>query len=79
MTVVIGPLLERGRGRLLVGTMSVYLPRGIRCELAIGTLVRVTYHERDGLRIVETIRPLPEERLVWPRSTDCVEPPRDRL
>lgn len=79
MTVMIGPLLERGRRRLLVGTLSVYLPRGIRCELAIGTLVRVTYHERDGLRIVDTIRPLPEERLVWPRSTDCVEPPQDRL
>ena len=79
MTVMIGPLLERGRRRLLVGTQSVYLPRGILCELMIGTLVRVTYHERNGLRIVETIRPLPEERLVWPRSTDCVEPPRDRL
>ena len=79
MTVMIGPLLERGRRRLLVGTLSVYLPRGILCELAIGTLVRVTYHERDGLRIVDAIRPLPEERLVWPRSTDCVEPPQDRL
>jgi hypothetical protein len=79
MAVVIGPLIERGRRRLLVGIMNVYLPRGIRCELAIGTLVRVTYHERNGLRIVETIRPLPEERLVWSRSTDRVEPPRDRL
>jgi hypothetical protein len=79
MTVVIGPLLERGRRRLLVGTMSVYLPRGVRCELAIGTLVRVTYHERDGLRIVETIRPLPEERLVRPRPPNRVQPPRDRL
>jgi hypothetical protein len=59
MAVVIGPLVERGRRRLLVGIMSVYLPRDIRCELAIGTLVRVTYHERDGLRIVETIKPLP--------------------
>ena len=78
MTVVIGPLLERGRRRLLVGTMSVYLPRDIRCELAIGTLVRVTYHKRDGLRIVETIKPLPEERLVWPRPPNRVEPPQDR-
>jgi hypothetical protein len=77
MTVVIGPLLERGRRRLLVGTMSV--PRGILCELVIGTLVRVTYHERDGLRIVETIRPLPEERLVWPRPPNRVQPPRHRL
>ena len=79
MTVVIGPLLERGRRRLLVGIMSLYLPRGILCELAIGTLVRVTYHERAGLRIVETIRPLPEERLVWPRPIDPVKPPRERL
>ena len=79
MTVVIGPLLERGRRRLLVGTMSVYLPRGILCELAIGTLMRVTYHERDGLRIVETIRPLPEERLVRPRPPNRVQAPRDRL
>jgi hypothetical protein len=58
--------------------MSVYLPRGIQCELVIGTLVRVTYHERNGLRIVETIRPLPEERLAWPRI-DRVDRPRDRL
>jgi hypothetical protein len=79
MTVVIGPLLERGRRRLLIGTMSVYLPRGILCELVIGRLVRVTYHERDGLRIVETIRPLPEEGLVWPRPPNRVQPPRDRL
>jgi len=79
MTVVIGPLLERGRRRLLVGIMSLYLPRGILCELTIGTLVRVTYHERDGLRIVETIRPLPEERLVWPRPIGPVKPPQDRL
>jgi hypothetical protein len=75
MTVVIGPLLERGRRRLLVGTTSVYLPRGMLCELTIGTLVRVT----DGLRIVETIGPLPEERLVWPCSTDCVEPAQEHL
>ena len=79
MTVVIGPLLERGRRRLLVGTMRVYLPRGVPFDLAIGTFVRVTYHERDGLRIVETIRPLPEERLVWPRPPHRVQPPRDRL
>jgi hypothetical protein len=78
MAVVIGPLIERGRRRLLVGIMNVYLPRGVRCELEIGTLVRVTYHERNGLRIVETIRPLPEERLAWPRI-DRVDRPRDRL
>jgi hypothetical protein len=79
MAVVIGPLLERGRRRLLVGTMSVYLPRGILCELVIGTLVHVTYHERDGLRIVEMIRPLPEEGLVRPRPPNRAQPPRGRL
>jgi hypothetical protein len=67
MTVVTGLLLERGRRRLLVG---VYVPRGILCELASG--------ERDGRRIVDTIRRLPEERLVWPRI-DCADPPRYRL
>ena len=67
MTVVTGLLLERGRRRLLVG---VYVPRGILCELASG--------ERDGLRIVDTIRQLPEERLVWPRI-DRADPPRYRL
>ena len=70
MTVVTGPLLERGRRRLLVGPMSVYVLRGILCELASG--------ERDGLRIVDTIRQLPEERLVWPRI-DRADPPRYRL
>jgi hypothetical protein len=39
MMVVIGPLLERGRCRLLVGVTAVYLPHGMMCELAIGTLV----------------------------------------
>lgn len=69
MGVVIGPLLKRGTRRALIGT----------CDLAIGTLVRVEYTERDGRRMVETIRPLPEERLVWPRSTESAETPRERL
>jgi hypothetical protein len=76
MGVLIGPLLERGTRRALVGVTSVYLPRGMTCDLAIGTLVRVEYSERDGRRMVKTIRPLPEERLVWPRSADRVEGPR---
>jgi hypothetical protein len=37
MTVVIGPLVERGRRRLLVGVTAVYLPRGMTCELPLGT------------------------------------------
>lgn len=68
MGVMIGPLLERGTRPVLVGITSVYLPQGMTYDLAIGTLVRVVYRERDGRRMVETIRPLPEERLVWPRS-----------
>jgi len=38
MGVLIGPLLERGTRRALVGVTSVYLPRGMTCDLAIGTL-----------------------------------------
>jgi hypothetical protein len=69
MTVVIGPLVERGRRRLLVGVTAVYRPRGMTCELALGTLVRVTCQEHEGIRTVETIKSLPEPPTTWRRLT----------
>jgi hypothetical protein len=60
MGVVVGPLLKRRSRWLLIGVTSIHLPRRMTCELAIGTLVRVAYTEREGRRLVETIQPLPE-------------------
>lgn len=60
MGVVVGPLVKRRSRWLLVGVTSIHLPRRMTCALAIGTLVRVAYTEREGRRLVETIQPLLE-------------------
>ena len=61
--VVVGPILERDGERLRVGAGStVFLRHGATCNLPVGTLVRVTFTQRDGRKEVETIQPLPEVR-----------------
>lgn len=60
MGVVVGPLVKRRSRWLLVGVTTIHLPRRMTCALAIGTLVRVAYTEREGRQLVETIQPLPE-------------------
>jgi hypothetical protein len=58
---IVGPILERDGDRLRVGqSASLFLPAGTRCDLRIGTLVRVTINRHDGRDEIASIEPLPE-------------------
>jgi hypothetical protein len=58
---IIGPILERDGDRFRIGSASpLFLPAGTRCDLRVGTLVRVTITQRDGRDEIASIRPLPE-------------------
>jgi hypothetical protein len=58
---IVGPILERQGDRLRVGQSApLFLPAGTRCDLRIGTLVRVTVTQREGRDEIASIQPLPE-------------------
>jgi hypothetical protein len=58
---IVGPILERDGDRLRVGSSSpLFLPVGTRCDLRVGTLVRVTVRQHDGRDEIASIQPLPE-------------------
>ena len=50
--VVLGRLQARLPDRIIVGDMALFLPHGTHCDHAIGTALRVTYAEREGIREV---------------------------
>ena len=56
-----GPILERDGDRLRVGSSRpLFLPVGARCDLRVGTLVRVTIKQHNGRDEIASIQPLPE-------------------
>jgi len=58
---IVGPILERDGDCLRVGSASpLFLPDGTRCDLRVGTLVRVTIRQHDGRDEIASIPPLPE-------------------
>ena len=58
---IVGPILERDGTRLRVGPVSpLFLADGARCDLRVGTLVRVTIRQHDGRDEIASIQPLPE-------------------
>ena len=58
---IVGPILEREGDRLRVGSSPpLFLPVGTRCDLRVGTLVRVTIRQHDGRDEIASIQPLPE-------------------
>ena len=58
---IVGPILERDGDRLRVGSVSpLFKPVGTRCDLRVGTLVRVTIRHHDGRDEIASIQPLPE-------------------
>jgi hypothetical protein len=48
--VVLGRLQARLPDRIIVGDMVLFLPNGTHCDHAIGTALRVTYLEREGIK-----------------------------
>jgi hypothetical protein len=48
--VVLGRLQARLPDRIIVGDMALFLPNGTHCDHAIGTALRVSYTEREGIR-----------------------------
>lgn len=78
MGLVIGPLLERETRRALIGTTSDIGPGPMTCDVAIGTLVRVEYPERDSRGWSRRSGPCPTKAFSGPAS-DSLEPPRARL
>jgi hypothetical protein len=48
--VVLGRLQARLPDRIIVGDMVLFLPSGTQCDHAIGTALRVTYTEREGIK-----------------------------
>jgi hypothetical protein len=48
--VVLGRLQARLPDRIIVGDMVLFLPSGTLCDHAIGTALRVTYTEREGIK-----------------------------
>ena len=57
---IVGPILERDGDRLRVGPMSpLFLPVGTRCDLRLGTLVRVTIRHHGGRDEIASLQPPP--------------------
>jgi hypothetical protein len=48
--VVLGRLHARLPDRIIVGDLILFLPSGSKCDHAIGTELRATYTEHEGIK-----------------------------
>ena len=48
--VIVGPLLARLPDRVTIGETVVFLTSGIKCDHAIGTVLRAVYTEHAGIK-----------------------------
>jgi hypothetical protein len=59
--IILGPIREVAPDRVRVGTAAyLCLPEGMRCDYALGTVVRVVYAERGGRQEVVSIEAISE-------------------
>jgi hypothetical protein len=61
MGTLLGPIREVEADHICVGAAApIALPEGMRCDYALGTVVRLVYTERAGRQEVVSIEPIPE-------------------
>jgi hypothetical protein len=78
MGTILGPIREVDANHIRVGAAApIYLPAGIRCDYALGSVVRVVYVERAGRQEVVSIELIPEEPS--PPGASWWKPPTDRV
>jgi hypothetical protein len=53
---IVGRLSERHPDRIAIGNLVLYLREGTTCTYAIGTMLEVTYTERDDVKMVQTVQ-----------------------
>jgi hypothetical protein len=53
--VVLGRLQARLPDRIIVGDLALFLPSGTKCDHAIGTELRVTYTQHEGIREAQRV------------------------
>jgi hypothetical protein len=55
--VVFGRLQARLPDRIIVGDLALFLPSGTKCDHAIGTALRVTYTQHEGIKQARRVEP----------------------
>ena len=55
--VVLGRLQVRLPDRIIVGGLALFLPSGTKCDHAIGTALRITYTQHEGIKEAQRVEP----------------------